>query len=229
MAPDGPRQIALDFTHVPAFAREDLVVSPANRDAVALIERWPSWSSPFAILVGPAGSGKSHLGAIWRERSEATRADAARLMELAGLSPWPPILIDDADGRDLDENGLFHALNAARAAGAGVLLTARTQPLNWGVELPDLASRLQAATTVELRAPDDLLLSGVITKLFADRQIAIEPAVVLFLVRRMERSLPAAAAAVEALDRLALERQTRITRSLAAELFEAEPRQLDLY
>ncbi len=229
MPSDGPRQLPLDFTHVPAFAREDLVVSAANRDAVALIERWPNWSAPVAILVGPPGSGKSHLGAIWRARSQAIRADAAELLEFVGLSPYPPTLVDDVDRPGLDENSLFHVLNAAREAGVSVLLSARTPAANWGVKLPDLGSRLQAATAVELRPPDDLLLSGVITKLFADRQIAIDPAVVLFLVRRMERSLSAAADLVAALDKLALERQARITRTLAAELFEAEPRQLDLY
>ena len=78
--------------------------------------------------------------------------------------------------------------------------------------LPDLASRLKAAATVEIREPDDLLLAGVITKLFADRQVEVEPHVVQFLVRRIERSLSTAIRVVERLDRAALEQKTRITR-----------------
>src|SRR5690606_18707625 len=128
-----------------------------------------------------------------------------------------PILIDDADREGLDEKGLFHLINAARGAGTAVLLTARRLPVSWNVKLPDLASRLKAASTVEIYEPDDLLLAGVITKLFADRQVEVDANVVQFLVRRIERSLSTAIRVVERLDRAALEQKTRITRNLAAE------------
>lgn len=87
--------------------------------------------------------------------------------------------------------------------------------------LPDLASRLKAAATVEIDEPDDLLLAGVITKLFADRQIEVDPAVVQYLVRRIERSLSTAIGVVDRLDRAALEQKTRITRALAADVLNA--------
>ena len=122
---------------------------------------------------------------------------------------------------DLDETGLFHLINAVRAAGTHLLLTARRFPSAWGVRLPDLASRLKAAATVEILEPDDHLLAGVITKLFADRQVEVEPHVVQFLVRRIERSLSTAIGVVDRLDRAALEQKTRITRALAAEMVNA--------
>ncbi|MIL09666.1 hypothetical protein BZU93_27790, partial [Salmonella enterica subsp. enterica] len=69
--------------------------------------------------------------------------------------------------------------------------------------------------------PDDALLGGVIAKLFADRQVEVDPTVVQYLVRRMERSLSTASAVVARLDRVALERKTAITRALAAEMLTA--------
>ena len=108
-----------------------------------------------------------------------------------------------------------------RAAGSHLLVTARRFPSAWGVALPDLASRLKAAATVEIREPDDLLLAGVIAKLFADRQVEVEPHVVQFLVRRIERSLATAIRVVDKLDRAALEQKTRITRALAGEIVSA--------
>ena len=107
------------------------------------------------------------------------------------------------------------------AAGRSLLLTARRFPSAWGVVLPDLASRLKAAATIEIHEPDDLLLTGVIAKLFADRQVEVEPHVVQFLVRRIERSLATAIRVVDRLDRAALEQKTRITRSLASEVVSA--------
>jgi chromosomal replication initiation ATPase DnaA len=169
------------------------------------------------VLAGPAGSGKSHLASIWAANANAVFTEPSEITDrLADAGLAYPVVIDDADV-ELDENGLFHLINAARAAGTHVLLTSRLFPLAWGVRLPDLASRLKAAATVEILEPDDLLLAAVITKLFADRQVEVEPHVVQFLVRRIERSLSTAIDVVDRLDRIALEQKTRITRAMAAE------------
>lgn len=217
-----PRQLPLDLRHAAGLSRDDLVVSPANADAAALIDRWPDWPAPVVVLAGPAGSGKTHLGAIWQEISSATAHNAGDIGENAlRAAETGPVLIDDADVAGLDEQGLFHLINAVRGAGTHLLLTARRFPAAWGVRLPDLASRLKAATTVEIGEPDDLLLAGVITKLFADRQVEVEPHVVQYLVRRIERSLSTAIRVVDRLDRAGLEQKSRITRALAIEAVSA--------
>lgn len=214
-----PRQLPLELAHRVGQTRDELVVSSSNAAAVALVDAWPAWPAPVVLLAGPAGSGKSHLAAIWAEMSGAAALDPgaldARALDAAASGP---VMIDDADARRLDENGLFHLMNALRAAGNDLLMTARRFPAAWGVGLPDLRSRLATAATVEIAEPDDMLLGGVIVKLFADRQVEVEPHVVQFVVRRIERSLDTAIAVVERLDRAALERKSRITRALAAEV-----------
>ncbi len=215
--PQKPRQLPLDLGHSPGLSRDDLVVSQANAQAAALIDRWPEWPAPVVLLAGPAGSGKSHLAAIWREQTGAVELLASDISAHVGEIGAQSVLIDDADQGRLDQEGLFHLINTVRGAGSHLLLTARSFPASWGVTLPDLASRLKAAATVEIEEPDDLLLAGVITKLFADRQVEVEPHVVQFLVRRIERSLSTAIRVVEKLDRAALEQKSRISRALAAE------------
>lgn len=216
-----PRQLPLDLGHGVGYSRDDLVVSPANAEAVALVDRWPDWSAPVVVLAGPAGSGKSHLAAIWRNAAAAQSVSPDGLAEAVATLGLRPALIDDIDAGPVDQEGLFHLINAVRAAGSHLLLTARSFPAAWGVSLPDLASRLKAATTVEIHEPDDALLMGAIAKLFADRQIEVEPHVVHFLVRRIERSLATAIRVVDKLDDAAMEQKSRITRALAATVLDA--------
>lgn len=211
-----PSQIALDLGHRTARSREDFLVTGANAEAVAAVDRWPDWRAPYLLLVGPPGSGKTHLASVWAERAEAVFIPPHALGAHRFGEPLPAVAVDDADAPDLDEAGLFHLLNAAKAGGTSVLITAGALPGGWGVRLPDLASRLRLAAVATLAPPDDALLARVIVKLFADRQIAINAALAQFILRRVERSLPAVALAVEALDRAAMEGKTRVTRTLAA-------------
>ena len=214
-----PRQLPLELGWSAAHGRDDFLVGQANEAALAMVDRWPDWAAPVVILAGPAGSGKTHLASIWRHEAAATRLDARQLAGPAiDAASAGPVLIDDADAGPVDETGLFHLINAVRSAGSTLMMTARRFPASWGVVLPDLQSRLKAATTVEIHEPDDALLAAVVTKLFADRQVDIEPHVVQFLVRRMERSLATANVIVARIDALALERKTRVSRALAAEV-----------
>ncbi|EJM98732.1 DnaA regulatory inactivator HdaA [Phyllobacterium sp. YR531] len=214
-----PRQLPLDLGHEPGYSRDDLIVSGTNMAAVDIVDRWPNWISPVVILAGPIGSGKTHLAAVWKAESNATIVDPRNIAAAAGQSG--PFLIDDIGTGPIDEAGLFHLINNVRQSGSSLLMTSRNWPVNWPVTLPDLASRLKAATTVEIGEPDDMLLSGVLYKLFADRQIAVEPNVIGFLVSHIERSLSTANRVVERLDRAALEKKSRITRALAASVVTA--------
>jgi len=209
------RQLPLDLGHLPGQSRDDLIISPSNAAAVALVESWPDWPASAVILAGPVGSGKSHLSAIWRSEADALSLDAGRLDEHADRIGSRPVLVEDVDRAALDETGLFHVLNAVRAAGTAALLTARSFPATWRIGLADLASRLKAATVVEIGEPDDALLAAILAKLFADRQVEVDPAVIDYVVRRMERSAAAAAQIVERMDAIALERKSRITRMIA--------------
>ncbi|MEB2844035.1 hypothetical protein GAO09_20660 [Rhizobiales bacterium RZME27] len=218
--PKRSEQLALSFSHDPATGRDDLLVSGPVSAAVAIVDSWPAWPSPVIVLAGPAGSGKTHLASIWREKSGARDihpipGEHANLAAAAG-----PVLFEDADRRDFDDTELFHVINSVRENGSSLLMTSRTWPSAWGVTLPDLRSRLKAVTIVEIGEPDEDLLAQVIVKLFADRQLNIDDKIVGYIVARMERSLEAAQRVVDQIDRLALARGTRISRNIAAEVLE---------
>ena len=220
--PDGPRQLPLDLALPARRGADDYVVGDANRAAHDLVCAWPDWPSPVVLLVGPEGAGKSHLAAIWAERAGARVVPAGRLADLDPVAlAGAPVVVEDL-GPGLDETALFHLINAARQSGRPLLLTARKAPAAWAIALPDLASRLRAATPATLDEPDDALLEAVLAKLFADRQTTVDPQVPRFLARRIERSYRAANLLVDALDRAALAAKAPITKAFAARLIRAD-------
>ncbi|TNM65464.1 DnaA regulatory inactivator HdaA [Aliirhizobium smilacinae] len=213
-------QLPLQFSHDTARGREDLLVSERLAAAVSLVDEWPHWPSPVVVLAGPVGSGKSHLANIWREHSGAVEIHPQAGSNTSQIAAAGPVLFEDADRRGFDDTELFHVINAVRQHGHTLLMTSRLWPISWPVELPDLKSRLKAATVVEIGEPDEELLAQVIIKLFSDRQLNIDDKLVGYIVTRMERSLDAAQRIVDQLDKLALARGTRINRNLAAEVLE---------
>jgi chromosomal replication initiation ATPase DnaA len=129
------------------------------------------------------------------------------------------LVVEDLEPAGLDERALFHLLNLAREEGAYMLLTARSALAGFPVSLRDLGSRLRALPSVALSPPDDVLLRSLIVKLAADRQLAVDEALVNYLANHIERSFAAAHAAVVRLDEEALRQHRPVTRALASELF----------
>jgi chromosomal replication initiation ATPase DnaA len=214
-----PRQLVFDLAHRQALGVEDFLVSSSNDAAVEMVDRWPDWPHPAAIVAGPQGSGKSHLANVWRLRSGAGVVTAAELDDarVAALEPGATLVVEDLDRGIADEKVLFHLLNRARESKLSVLLTSRTPPGEQEFHVPDLRSRLRALPIVLVQPPDEALLKAVLVKLFADRQLNVEPPVIDYLSLRMERSMAAASRIVAAIDRLALATHRKVTRPLAAE------------
>jgi chromosomal replication initiation ATPase DnaA len=206
--------------HAESLTRDNFLEGPANAAGLALVDSWPEWPNRIMLLIGPEGSGKSHLAAIWAEQAGARSISAHALTAAAvpGALATGALVVEDLNASDFDERALFHLMNLAREDQAFVLITARVPPSASQIELRDLRSRLRAVPTISLLAPDDGLFRALIVKFCADRQMAIDESVVSYLATRIERSYAAARQAVELLDGEALRLGRPVTRALAAEL-----------
>lgn len=190
-------QLPLPLGWKAAQGQKDFFLSPANSDAVRFLDSWATWPIPVALLIGPPGSGKTHLGRIFARRANAR-------------------LMDDAD-RAASEEALFHAWNDAVESRRPMLMTARSAPEDWHLSLPDLLSRLAATPRVRIGAPDDLLLEQLFRKLWRDRGMEVPDDLVRYVLARIDRSFASIAGAVELLNAASLARQRPPSIPLARE------------
>ena len=191
-------QIALPLPPAREGDPEHIVIGTANAGVVEALRAPASWPFRAAILRGPPRSGTSLPG---------------RWFEHAGLGET----IDPADA--IDETALFHRWNRAQEEGTALLLIPGTAP--WEIALPDLRSRLGAALALEIGAPDDQMMRNLILSHAERRGLMLGEESLAYVIPRMTRSFEAAERFVAAVDRLALERQSRPTRNLCRDALES--------
>lgn len=184
-------QIALPL--VTARGAETVVLGPSLAPVIEALQSADRWPFRTAILAGPPRSGKSLL-ARWFAESGAGE------------------VVDGADA--LPEDELFHRWNRAQADGRPLLLVSNRAPGAWKVALPDLASRLGSALLIEIGAPDEDLIAGLIAEHAARRGLILGDQVAAYLLPRIERSHAGIELLIETLDRLSLERKSPVTISL---------------
>lgn len=223
----GPRQLAFALPSRPALGRAAFFAAASNRLALASVDRWPDWPGRRLALVGPEGSGKTHLAHVWAARAGARIMPASALTRIdPGAAPEDgALVVEDGDripaldgAAGAAEAALLHLANRLQAGGGSLMVTGRAAPAHWAVALPDLASRLQAVPVAKLEPPDDALLAAVLVKLFADRGVLVGPEVVRYLAARIDRSFAAIEDVVSRLDGLGLARGRPVTVRLAGEL-----------
>ena len=218
------QQLSFDLPALTAQGRDDFFVSDANATAVALIEGWHDWPARKLMLCGSEGAGKTHLAHVWADLSGARIIDAVSLdrADIPDVAAGQ-VAVEDADriaGSQSHETAFFHLHNLVLAEGHSLLITARKPQNQWQLTLPDLASRMQATPTCIMGEPDDALLTAVMMKLFADRQILPGNGTIAYLIKRISRSFEAAHDTVAALDSLAMSTGRPVNRSLAAHLLD---------
>ena len=217
-------QLTFDLPTRPALERGDFFIANSNALALAMIEDCENWPQNKHLLVGPRGSGKTHLANVWANQRGA-RVIASRDVTDQAVEEYAAqdLVIDDVPsllGEQSREATLFHIHNLCLANGNTLLMTGTGDVSTWNCVLPDLASRLNGTRTARLDPPDDILFQALLAKLFADRQLFPPPDVFPYLLLRLERSYDAAQMAVNHIDRAALSRKRAITRSFVASIID---------
>lgn len=209
------RQYTLPLPSQEHLGVEDFMVADSNREAWHwIVQTQPQhWPTHCLLLLGPEGCGKSHLLNIWRNAHGADILDPGADI-IASIQATQAYLLDDAEritGNPAYEVWLQHLFNTTREAKAYLLLASRLPPKDWGLGLADIRSRLNSVYTVMVNEPDDDLLTALLMKLFADRQLRVDTQAITYIVRHFPRSAGIIRDFVDFIDRQALAEKRNVS------------------
>ena len=214
---------------------ENFEATSANAELLDAVRRVAARRTPERVLiVGDAGSGKSHLleaacaaasaggDAVafapmrdWRSQ----RVDAVR-----GLGRAELVCIDDVDAIAGDrawEEALFALVEESASRSTRMLVSAVATPSNVPFALADLRSRLSAATLYRLRELDDESRAKALRRHAGGRGIEIPDEVVGYVLTRYRRDMTSLMALLDQLDHHSMASQRRLTVPFVRDLIEA--------
>lgn len=187
-------QIALPLETASPNEGSGYLVSKCNANIHEQAQNWQFWPNLTAILIGPKSSGKTTMAEVFAKRTDG-------------------LILDDAN--KADDESIFHLWNRAKQDQLPLLLTASKPVALWGVELPDLKSRLAASLLLEIGPPDEVMIEGLLQQFFARRGMSISQDALGYLGKRMERSYYSVEHLAQEMDKIAIERKKSITLAIA--------------
>ena len=217
-------QMSFPFSVPNLMRREDFMVSECNAEAFAMVETWPNWLASGLVIYGPRGCGKSHLAHLFAARVQQAlqtpirvsilNAEQIKMRQVARIAADNQCLVVENLTAKIDAEALFHLFNLLNEPTRCILWTSETAPSRLHLPLKDLQSRLNMLPSVEISAPDDIMLQTLIVKLFADRQIIISPEILNYIMQNTERSFAYVRDLVEEIDALSLAYQSAVNHQI---------------
>jgi len=200
-------QLILKFPNQHAYKKEDFYVSPSNQEAYDIINSWPKWVKRIINIFGPAGSGKSHLASLLKNKTTCLQIDSSGLSEktILDFKAKEALIIENLN-ENISEKLLFSVWNIALQDNKYFLITSRKPMNSYKFKLNDLVSRINSSIIIGIKLPTDELLSVILAKKFSDKQIKVEKKHIEYIIKRIDRSYEKISQFILTLDRYSLKK-----------------------
>ena len=216
-------QLVLSLNLKEALQKEDFFISSSNLEAVTLLDNTDQWGSGVLLLVGPKGSGKTHLSLVWCKENKAKYLRLESILkEMEKGLTHDTVCVEDIDiiadaerqKKTKMEEGIFHLINSVGNRGGKLLISSSKMPVALSIGLKDLESRLQSFSKTYIKEPDDSLVMALLLKYFDDRQIYIKHSNLTYIATRINRTYSSIYKFVNYVDHKSLVLKTKLTRTL---------------
>jgi len=212
-------QLILKFPSHKAYKKEDFYVSPSNQEAYDFVNRWPKWIKRIANIFGPSGSGKSHLAAMLKSKTQCLQIESKKLNEkiFSNFKVKEALIIENLE-ENISEKLLFSLWNVALQDNKYLLITSK-KPINlYKFKLKDLASRISSSLIIGIKLPSDDLISVILAKNFSDKQIKVEKKHIDYIIKRIDRSYEKISQFILTLDKYSLKKGSPFSLKLIKEV-----------
>ena len=199
-------QLVFKFPFSKKYYEQDFFVSKNNFSAYKLIESWPTWPGKWLNIFGASGSGKTHLANILEKKIDKIKIFNAKKINdeiITDLNILDCIIIDDFEN-NIDEKLFYSILNQLMQLDKHILINS-TEPIKkMNFKLIDLQSRINSFLFIGIELPNDEILKVIISKTLSDKQIIINPKILDYILKNVERSYEKMFKFLKDLDELSL-------------------------
>ncbi len=183
-------QLVFKFPFKTRYFEQDFFVSSNNFSAYKLIESWPNWPGKWVNIIGPTGSGKTHLSKILEKKIKRLKViDETNVNEkiISELRHFDCLIIDNFKNK-IEDKLLYSILNQSKQLENFIVINSKLQLNKFEIKLKDLKSRFNSFIFIGIDLPTDDLLQVIISKSFSDKQINLNPKVSEYIVKNVDRS-----------------------------------------
>ena len=227
-----PKQLIFPFQINQKASFDSFFCSPDNQNLMTrLADKAISQDANEIIIHGEKGSGKSFLmQAICNELSSSEKQFAFIPMKKAlnmgveifqNLGSLDTVCIDDLQlilANQEWETALFNLINECQQSNCSLILSlGGTQPVEEGIVLPDLLSRIKRMEFLALHAVQDELFNEAIVLVAQQLEIKIDNAELEFLLKHQTRVFSLLVENIITLDKQAASLKRKITIPLIKE------------
>ena len=183
-------QLVFKFPFKTKYYDNDFYVSSNNFSAYKLIENWPSWPGKWLNIFGVPGSGKTHLSKILEKKiNKVAIIEEKKISEkiLDDLHEIDCLIIENFKN-DINQKLLFSILKQSKQFDNHLLINSIIPINKLNYNLKDLKSRINSFIFIGIELPTDELLKVIISKSFSEKQISINPNIVEYIIKNVDRS-----------------------------------------
>lgn len=204
------QQTILKFENNPSFKDSDYFVSECNRQAYDNLFKWPKWDSKLINLVGPKGSGKSHLLEIFSIKNNFLKVNSLAEIKkkLETIIKYDKLIMDDIN--QIDEKVFFSILDNYISNNKFLIISTIDSLLTYKFKLADLKSRITLFHKYEIYQPNDKMIYFLIQKFLSDRQIKIKKDLITHIIKKIDRSYNRIMKFIDQIDRQSLSNNKKI-------------------
>ncbi|MCC8398274.1 MAG: hypothetical protein LN569_03100 [Rickettsia endosymbiont of Labidopullus appendiculatus] len=171
------------------YILDNFITSSSNQVMYNSIKNWSiAWGSKpyeFTILLyGPPSSGKTYLSKIWQNLSNAffIKKDSD-ILSAEHIMQYNAFIMEDIEF--WHERKVLHCFNLISEYRKYLLMTTGSLANNFALQ--DLSSRINSVLRLEIKQPDDELMSKLIFKYFSDQSVKVSDCVIEYLLINLPR------------------------------------------